>query len=73
LTTKRANNQQLLENMDRDLALIEDIEEIINGSCNFREETTCAKIDPMTFYPEEAFKRRYRMSKDSFRELCLLL
>jgi hypothetical protein len=55
--------------MDRDMALIEDFEEIANGGCNFREKTTYPVIDPMTFYPEEAFKRRYRMSKESFHEL----
>jgi hypothetical protein len=73
LSTKRENNQQLIENMDRDLALIEDFEAIANDGCVPRERTTYSEMDPLNFYPEEAFKRRYRMSKESFRELYLLL
>jgi hypothetical protein len=56
-----------------DLALLQDIETMASGGFSTQEKTTDAVVDPLTHYPEEAFKRRYRMSRESFYELILLL
>jgi len=59
--------------MDNDLSLLQDIVSLSDGYSTHREKTNYMEMDPMVHYPEEAFKRRYRMSKDSFKQLLVLL
>ena len=51
--------------MDNDLSLLQDFVILSNGYSAQREKTRYLEVDPMAHYPEEAFKRRYRMSKKS--------
>ena len=55
------------------MALIDDIHLIAAGGNLSKNMTIYMKVDLIAFYLEETFKRRYRMSKESFFELCRLL
>jgi hypothetical protein len=48
--------------MDSDIELLQDMESMTTQ----REKTSYVEVDPIAEYPEEAFKRRYRMSKALF-------
>ncbi|XP_054159754.1 putative nuclease HARBI1 [Oppia nitens] len=54
--------------MDSDLSLIRDIN-IINKRRQITERVKYIKCNPLDQYPENAFKKRYRMNKNSFTDL----
>lgn len=61
--------------MDDDLQLLQDLRDITDIRRKYKknEKTDYPAIDPMAMYGDEAFKNRYRMTKDSVHELLGLI
>ena len=57
--------------MDRDIDIIEDINIAVN--LKTAERTIYSRCDPLEQYPDRAFRSRFRMTKESFKELLELL